>query len=203
MKCIAHKREYCPSCNTSTGEAEARPTYQPFRASFEGWTASPDSLDGWDWPNTVTVEAVTGYDAAAEEAASAAGERDLDEYADGGGDRELVEIDTNYKASRPGQQPVRLTRVDALRLAAAILEATEDTFHYMRCGRLRPAAAKDVLDALREVEYQLSELRDHVLADLFIGTGLDRDPMAAADNARTGRPDGNDESAGRSAGEDR
>ncbi|NKQ54993.1 hypothetical protein HFP15_19095 [Amycolatopsis sp. K13G38] len=177
MKCIAHSVEYCPTCNSLP---------QPFQASFEGWNANPDSLD--DWPNTVSVEAVTGYDPAAEDAASVAGERDLDEYADTHGERELVEIDTNYKPTRPGQHPVRLTRVDAARLAAAILQATEDTFHYTRCGRLRPADAKELLEALRDVEYQLSELRDHALTDLLIGTGLDRDPMNTADE-ESKRPD--------------
>ncbi|HJQ46888.1 MAG TPA: hypothetical protein VJ870_11285 [Amycolatopsis sp.] len=168
MKCIAHNTEYCTTCH-------AAPVFQPFRTSFQGWTANPDSLD--EWANTVTVEAVTGYDPAAEEAAR--GQLDLDEHADSGGDRELVEIDTNYKATRPGQHPVRLTRTDAARLAAAILEATEDTFHYTRCGRLRPADATDLLAAIRDVEFQLSELRDHALTDLLIGTGLDVDELAS------------------------
>ncbi|TNC20900.1 hypothetical protein [Amycolatopsis alkalitolerans] len=187
MKCIAHNVEYCQTCNTT-------PAFEPFRASFEGWTANPDSLD--DWPNTVTVEAVTGYDSPAEEAASAAGELDLDEYADAAGGLELVEIDTNYKATRPGQHPVRLTRTDAARLAAAILEATEDTFHYTRCGRLRPADAKELLAAIREVEHQLSELRDHALTDLLIVTGLDTDWMQdVVDNARAGKAEQHEEAA--------
>jgi hypothetical protein len=39
---------------------EQQPTYrpvEPYSASFEGYTAHAD-----DWPNTVSVEAVTGYD---------------------------------------------------------------------------------------------------------------------------------------------
>ena len=184
MKCIAHNVEYCQTCNDPQA---------PFRATFEGWTSEPDSLD--EWPNTVTVEAVTGYDAAAAEA-SAEDRLDLDEHADAAGDRELVEIDTNYKATRPGQHPVRLTRTDAARLAGAILEATENTFHYTRCGRLRPADAKDLLAAIRDVEFQLGELRDHALTDLLIGAGLETDWMRdVVDNMRTGQTEQDDPAA--------
>jgi hypothetical protein len=104
---------------------------------------------------------------------------DTDEdYADRGAVWELVEIDTNYKPSRPGQHPVRLTRPDAVKLAGSVLEATEDTFHYLRCGRLRPIEAKELLEALQHVEYQLNEIREHALGDLLEGVGLSHDPDA-------------------------
>ena len=42
-----------------------------------------------------------------------------------------------------------------------MLEATEDTFHYNRCGQLRPAEAAELLKALRAVEFQLRNVRQH------------------------------------------
>ncbi|MFD5090412.1 hypothetical protein ACFWMR_07415 [Amycolatopsis thailandensis] len=154
---------------------EPQPTYTlppPFSACFEGWTPNPEDLE--QWPNSVRVEVVEGYDP------TFTGEltdEDL-EYADYGEERHLVEIDTNYKPTRDSAYPVRLTRSDAVKLAAALLEAVEDTFHYSRCGRLRPAEAKDLLDAIRDTEHQLTELRDHALNDLLAGTGLTEDPLA-------------------------
>jgi hypothetical protein len=59
-----------------------------------------------------------------------------------------------------------------------VLHATEDTFHYLRCGRLRPAEAKELLDAIQDVEYQLGGIREHALHDLLIGVGLTADPTA-------------------------
>jgi hypothetical protein len=140
---------------------------EPYSASFEGYTAHAD-----DWPNTVRVEAVTGYDPRNE-----ADQFDADTFADNQlGERGLVEIDTNYKATRPGEHPVRLTRADAVQLAGAVLQATDDTFHYLRCGRLRPSEAAELLRALQHVEYQLTELREHALGDLLDGTGLAAEP---------------------------
>jgi hypothetical protein len=98
MKCIAHEIDYCPTCNTL-------PTPKAFTASFAGWATAPD-----DWSNSVTVHAVEHWDA------GFGGEvTDTDDdYADRGAVRELVEIDTNYKPTRPGLHPVRLTRADAV-----------------------------------------------------------------------------------------
>jgi hypothetical protein len=140
MKCIAHEIDYCPTCNTL-------PMPKPFTASFAGWTTASD-----DWGNPVTVQAVEHWDA------GFGGEvTDTDEdYADRGAVWELVETDTNYKPSRPSQHPVRLTRPDAVKLAGSVLEATEDTFHYS-IGRLRPIEAKELLEALQHVEYQLND----------------------------------------------
>ncbi|PRX47746.1 hypothetical protein B0I33_105328 [Prauserella shujinwangii] len=137
---------------------------QAFRASFDGDSSHPDEL-----ANTVTVEAVTSHDPAGERESEHV---DSDIHADTYGDRELVEIDTNYESTRPGPHPVRLSRTHAVALAAAVLEATEDTFHYTRCGRLRPDAAAELLRALDHVEHALNQLRDHALHDLLLGTGL-------------------------------
>ena len=162
MKCIAHSIEYCSTCTT----------YQPptpFSASFEGYTANPDDLE--QWPNTVTVEAVEHWSIGQRGEV----EEPIEKYADFGDVRQLVEIDTNYKPGRPGQHPVRLTRADAMTFAAAVLRATGDTFHYSRCGQLRPAEAAELLQALREIEVELDEIREHALADLLDGTGLGED----------------------------
>jgi hypothetical protein len=67
----------------------------PYSASFEGYTAHPD-----DGPNTAHVEAVTGYDPRNE-----ADQSDADVFADQLVKRGLVEIDTNYKATRPANTP--------------------------------------------------------------------------------------------------
>ncbi|MFF4598129.1 hypothetical protein [Amycolatopsis sp. NPDC001319] len=71
-----------------------------------------------------------------------------------------------------------MTRVDAITFATAVVRAAEDTFHGLRCGRLRPHEAKDVLAVVTEAEYALAELRDHALDDLLHGTGLVDDPVA-------------------------
>jgi len=142
----------------------------PFETSMESWTTGdPD-----DWPNTVTISVVTAWSGAEQddidptvtEADAAAG------YADLGGERELVQLDTNYKATRPGQHPVRLTRADAARLTAHVLAAVEDTFHYTRRGRLRATEAAELLHALAEVDAALANLREHALDDLLQDTGI-------------------------------
>jgi hypothetical protein len=89
---------------------------------------------------------------------------------------------------------VRLTRADAMKFAAAVLRTTGDTFHYHRCGQLRPAEAAELLQALREIEVELDEIREHALADLLDGTGLGDDqpePERASsdDLSATGAPD--------------
>ncbi|WP_436493413.1 hypothetical protein [Actinokineospora sp. HUAS TT18] len=222
MKCVAHDIDYCTTCNKPTPPPVLLPL-KAFTASMEGWTADPNSLDGW--PNTVTVAAVEGSQpvqvaptcgdcvegrchwggAESDESTAAAaaghdyvspsgpcgcdrheasvrarttgtgtGVEDIDEgYADQFGTRHLVEIDTNYKATRVGQHPVRLTRGDAVALAAHVLAATEDTFHMSRVGRLRAAEAAALLGELDRVEYALQELRDHALEDLLSDTALD------------------------------
>ncbi|OXM44943.1 hypothetical protein CFP71_39525 [Amycolatopsis thailandensis] len=157
---------------------EQQPAYVPlpaFSTSFEGWTPNPEDLE--QWANSVRVEVVEGYDPTF---TSEVTDGDM-EFADYGEARQLVEIDTNYKPTRDSEHAVRLTRSDAVKLAAALLEAVEDTFHYSRCGRLRPSEAKDLLDTIRDTEHQLAELRDHALNDLFVGTGLMEDPVVAAE----------------------
>lgn len=153
MKCTAHHVDYCPTCN-----GEQLP--QPFAASFEGYNPDPENLA--NWPNTVSVEAVEGYDPTFTDQTSDADMK----YADYGEVRQLVQIDTNYKDTRESEYPVRLTRADAVRLAAAILQATDDTFDLSRCGQLRAAEATDLLQALEDVDIWLIELRSHALVDL-------------------------------------
>lgn len=146
-------------------------TFQrPFTASFEGWTPDPDDLTLW--PNTVTVETVEDC-ATTVTGTLAAGE---DVYADRGNCRHLVEVDTNYKPGRTGQHPVRLTRVDALQFAEAVLNAVTDTFNAHRAGTLRPAEARGLLPFVREVAAALERLREQATADL--GTDPLTDPIS-------------------------
>lgn len=131
----------------------------PFTASFEGW--SPDPADVSLWPNTVTVETVEDW-ATTFTGTLADGE---DVYADHGNRRHLVEIDTNYKPGRTSDYPVRLTRVDALRLVDAVLAAVDDTFNVSRVGALRPAEATELLAVVNEAADRLAKLREHAEAD--------------------------------------
>ena len=79
----------------------------PFVASFEGWTPDPHDLE--QWPNSVRVGSVESYDSTFTGEVT---DEDL-KYADFGEVRHLVEIDTNYKPTRDGEHPVRLTRLTA------------------------------------------------------------------------------------------
>jgi hypothetical protein len=95
------------------------------------------------------------------------------DYADLQGERQLVEVDTNYKATRSGDHPVRLTRAAALELATHLILATEDTFHYARVGRLNAAQAAELLHAMDSVQHALQDLREHALQDLLHDAGID------------------------------
>jgi hypothetical protein len=74
-------------------------------------------------------------------------------------------------ASHRDAPPV--ARVDAIQLAAHVLAATEDTFHYTRCGQLRATEAAALLRALDQVDAVLSGLRQHALEDLLHDTGTE------------------------------
>lgn len=153
--------------NPTTGDGAEIGGYRPqrpFETAFDGWRATRE------WSNTVTVRHTLGYDPEREQDPG----DDAEWWADGA-DRHLVEIDTNYKATRPGQHPVQLTRGDAARLASAVLQAVGDTFHYLRAGRLRPTEAVELLRALEDVEGHLAELRSHALSDLITGALPDVD----------------------------
>jgi hypothetical protein len=146
------------------------PVYQPptpFSASLSGWTSGGPE----DWPNIITVRVITAWQARDTDPTDAE-IADSERYADAAGEQHLLQIDTNYKDTRPGEHPVRLTRTDAIRLAAHILTATEDTFHFTRAGALRASEATDVLLALEQVDIALAELRSHALGDLLRDTGL-------------------------------
>lgn len=134
----------------------------PFWASFTSFAV------GDEWADTLTVTTVERYDPELEARAT---EDELDWAADVS-DRQLVRVDTNYKPGRPGDHPVDLTRADAAKLAAAVLEALEDTFHGARVGELRADEAAGVLQALEGVEFALSEVRAHALGDLCRRIGL-------------------------------
>ncbi|GAA3435619.1 hypothetical protein [Kutzneria kofuensis] len=151
----------------------------PFTASLEGWTTgSPD-----DWPNTVTVSTISV------QASDTEPDGEDVYYADSHGERELVEIDTNYKATRTGQHPVRLTRTDAIQLAVYLLQATEDTFHYGRRGPLRSREAAELLRAVEEIDFALSDLRSHALSDLLRDAAVDPDDQPQAIDGDTANTD--------------
>ena len=97
------------------------------------------------------------------------------EWAADYGVRQLVRVDTNYKPSRRGEHSVDLDGVEAVRLAAAVLETIEDTFHYGRVGELRAIEAAQLLSALDEVDYALANLRAHALGDLCRRIGIEHD----------------------------
>lgn len=142
------------------------PSLEPYRAALEGWTSGPE-----EWPNTVVVAATSGW-APLPPPASAAEDTAAD-YADLPGERQFVEVDTNYKTTRTGDHPVRLTRTAALELATHLIVATEDTFHYGRVGRLTAAQAAELLHAVDNIEHALQDLREHALQDLLHDSGID------------------------------
>ncbi|MGH2948691.1 MAG: hypothetical protein ACRDPC_20950 [Solirubrobacteraceae bacterium] len=148
-----------------TPEQQADDVYArlaPYESSFQGV-----ALDG-EWANTVTVTTVALYDPTERPEEEA-------EWAADYGERQLVRVDTNYKPARMGQHPVDLARAEAAGLAAAVLEAIEDTFHYGRVGELRAAEATQLMTALDEVDYALANLRSHALGDLCKRIGIEPD----------------------------
>ncbi len=114
-----------------------------FTASVEGFTPAGAEFR---YANTVTVSLAGAEDPALAEHVEAHPEEI--EWAADLGWRQLVRMDTNYKPSRPGTHPVDLTREDAVWLAAALLAAVDDTFHYSRVGQLRSAEAARLLRCL-------------------------------------------------------
>jgi hypothetical protein len=159
--------------------------HQPFSASFQGWTANPDDLE--DWPNTVSVEATEYWGVGFQGEVTEEDEK----YADFGDGRHLVLIDTNYKPTREGQHPVRLTRTDAAQLAAAVLEAIGDTFTSRHLGSLRTAEAVDLMLALETVATTLQRLRRNALVDLAEELEPESDDVDDAETAGENLASGN------------
>lgn len=139
---------------------------EPYAASVEGVSGSAGGCG-----NVVLVRAVAHYDPA--RAPHVPVDGDEMEWAADYFDRQLVQVDTNYKATRPGVAAVDLTRPDAVHLASMVLAAVEDTFHCQRVGELRATEAAELLRALGEVEHALFELREHALEDLLRRVGLE------------------------------
>jgi hypothetical protein len=94
---------------------------------------------------------------------------DDERYADRGGEVQLVQVEMTGKVALP--------RPDAIALAGAVLEATSQSFHALRYGQLRPGQARDLLDAVRDAELKLADLREHLFEDLLDGVGLFADPV--------------------------
>lgn len=74
-----------------------------------------------------------------------------------------VHVDTNYKHTRPGQHPVDLSFVDAVKAARALIEAAALTYNR---SQEDPAQSWDLLSALSAVDAEVSDLRDSLLLDL-------------------------------------
>jgi hypothetical protein len=150
----------------------------PYEKSIAGTTPAGGSA------NSILVTAVAVYDPTEHPDEEAMWAADF-------GERQLVRVDTNYKATRPGEHPADLSRPDAARLAATVLEAIEDTFHYSRVGGLRTEEAARLLSVLDEVDYALASLRAHALDDLCARLGVDPDGPGTAlvEPVDGGRPD--------------
>ena len=138
----------------------------PYEQHFVGTVFSEG-----EWANALVVSTLSRWDPAIDsEAAELPSDAEWSDWADSG-DRQLVRIATGYKPGRE-ENPVDLTRVDAAKLAGAVLEAIEDTFHYTRVGRRRANEATELLSALTMVDYQLAELRSHAISDLAEALGV-------------------------------
>ena len=148
-----------------------------FTASMTGWTTGRAG----DWLNTITVTVTTGWTPI--DGGARPGDDDPAEsacwYADAGGERRLVQVDTNYKSGRPGPHPVQLTRTNAVALAWYVLAAVEETFDRSRYGALRAGEALELLRALPELDFTLAELRAHAVEDLAadIAAGITDDTV--------------------------
>jgi hypothetical protein len=118
-----------------------------------------------DWNNTVSVATISRLLPGPRPDAAEADPRWW--FADRDGERQLVRVDTNYKATRESQYPADLSRAGAVALVVAVLTAIEDTFHLSRVGQLRPAEAAELLRGLTDVDYALTELRAHALEDVL------------------------------------
>jgi len=148
----------------------------PPAGPFETWIEGAPTCGDWDWGNTVSVGTITCYlpgqavcGAANEPDDNPEEDPDASWFADSHGERQLVQIDTNYKAGPESEYPADLTRTAAAALAVAVLTAIEDTFHRTRLGQLRPGEAAELLHSLEEVDYALASLRSHALTDLTDG----------------------------------
>lgn len=78
-------------------------------------------------------------------------------------DAPLVRVDTNYKATRPGQHPVNLSAVDAVKAARAIIEAAGTALNRSEVDLVQ---SWDLLTALSSVDAEVSDLRDSLMLDL-------------------------------------
>lgn len=75
----------------------------------------------------------------------------------------LVRVDTNYKATRPGQHPVNLSAVDAVKAARAIIEAAGTALNRSEVDLVQ---SWGLLTALSSVDAEVSDLRDSLMLDL-------------------------------------
>jgi hypothetical protein len=154
--------------------------HAPYKRSLDG--TAPDGGRA----NNVLVTAVAVYDPTEHPDEEAMWAADF-------GERQLVRVDTNYKATRRGEHPVDLSRPDAARLAAAVLEALEDTFHLQPRRRAARGGGRPTAERARRGRLRAREPARARAGRLCARIGVDPDgdgprsvPFEPVDG---GRPD--------------
>lgn len=136
---------------------------EPQPSVFYGYSPTEEpSVD--DWPNSLSIGTAEGYNPAADTPRPPGFDYDPEQqFADRYGNVGLVLIDTNYKPTRTGEHPVRLTRTDAAQAAAALIENIQ---HTIRGGKLRASETVELLTALQSVDSAVFDLRDQLIYDM-------------------------------------
>lgn len=117
--------------------------------AFQGHTNTPDSFD--DWANSVSMEITEGT------------------VPDETYPVPLVLVDTNYKPSRTGAHPVRLTVLDALKASAALISLSQNSIE--NCWESFDESHSDddvlgMLEQLAEVDSVVWDLRTFLHREL-------------------------------------
>lgn len=73
----------------------------------------------------------------------------------------LVRVDTNYKATRPGQHPVNLSLLDAVKAATALVRSALDGYH-----QSDDVDALAILRSLSDMDTEVQVLRDVLLREV-------------------------------------
>lgn len=123
----------------------------PQATVFDGFTRDANDLE--QWGNCLIIETV-------------------EDEAPEGGHLSLVRVETNYKPHGRvgGEYPVRLTHPDALRAAAALVEAVLDGIWSSAIEESGPTkgTAVALLQTLQSVDEGVAQLRGQLLADLNV-----------------------------------